>query len=235
MEARGRRELGVRWDRRASMRRAGAACARRGVAPGRPVRDEAGRGETRTEPPSWSASVACRREMAAYLRCTSHPFCLRGWVRSGRARSAISRRGGSSAARLARGSRRAFRQPQPPRDGRAPPDDELLVGDVEGASDLAPRAELNQLTHDAGHRVCRVCAAPLPGRCVEWRPADVSDRLCRPRRSSRGGRGGATARSDSCWWLLYGAPVRIRDATSHEPWIRANSRPAARASALDRS
>ena len=31
----------------------------------------------RTEPPSCTARVACLREMAANLRCTSHPFCLR--------------------------------------------------------------------------------------------------------------------------------------------------------------
>ena len=234
MEARGRRALGVRWDRRASMRRAGAACARRGVAPGRPVRDEAGRGNTHR-----AALLERERRVPArdggVLEVHVAPV-LPARVGSFGARSVSHLATG----RIVRGAARegipaCVAQPQPPRDGRAPPDDELLVGDVEGASDLAPRAELNQLTHDAGHRVCRVCAAPLPGRCVEWRPSDVSDRLCRPRRSSRGGRGGATARSDSCWWLLYGAPVRIRDATSHEPWIRANSRPAARASALDRS
>lgn len=31
----------------------------------------------RTEPLSCTAMMACLREMAANLRCTSHPFCLR--------------------------------------------------------------------------------------------------------------------------------------------------------------
>ena len=51
----------------------------------------------RTEPPSCTARVACLREMAANLRCTSHPFCLRrGPGGKGTGGSVIARSSGRS-------------------------------------------------------------------------------------------------------------------------------------------
>ena len=87
--------------------------------------------------------------------------------------------------------------------GHPPSDDELLVGDVERAVDLAAGAELNQLSDDAGH-----CASFLSLRTTSVVrtaqrkgarfPLPLSSRL--PRRK----KGGTTA---GIWKRVYGQTV----------------------------
>lgn len=149
----------------------------------RPGGKEKMRAAGRTEPPSCTARVACLREMAANLRCTSHPFCLRRGP-GGKGT------GGSVIARSTGRSRVPLRERFGLRLGSVvPSNDELFVGDVERACDVTVVGELHEPRDDAGHLCFRSPRRWVPSRRRggEWRavPAGSPEVVVRNKRGGK--------------------------------------------------